>query len=86
MAKRSNEQQPAVRKSFLVWGGIVVAIAGLAFVLMTFLGGGGGSGEASNAPSSPAPATQADGSDAKVQPAAPGEGLRAGGRNPFVRG
>ncbi len=86
MAKQSKDQ-PAVRKSFLVFGGIVVGVAAVVFALMTFLGGGG-SGEASNPPAgTPAPAqSQSQDSDDSGGPSAPGEGLRSGGRNPFVRG
>ena len=87
MAKKSKEQQPAVRKSFVIFGAITVAVAALAFVLVTFVGGGGGGGSsASKSPSSQTPATQAEDSSGNVQSGGPGEGLRPGGRNPFVRG
>jgi len=85
MAKKSKEQEPAVRKSFLVFGGIVVGFAAVVFAIMTFFGGGG-SGEATKAPTAPAPATQSQDAGDIQQPSVPGEGLRAGGRNPFVRG
>ncbi len=85
MAKQSKEE-PAVRKSVLVVGGIVVAVAAVVFALMTFLGGGG-SGEAANPPAgTPAPASQSQDSGDSGQPSSSDEGLRAGGRNPFVRG
>jgi hypothetical protein len=86
MTKQSNEQHPAVRKSVLVIGGIVVGVAALIFAIMTFFGGGG-SGEATRAPATtPAPITQSQDSGDNGQPSVPSEGLRAGGRNPFVRG
>lgn len=80
MAKK-RVQQPHVRKPVLVFGGVAVGVALLAFVLMNFVGGGG-SGEAPVTSGSP----QA-GSTPNVVPPAPAPqeepGLRAGGRNPF---
>jgi len=86
MAKRSKEEQPAVRKSFVIVGGIAVGVAAVVFAVLTFFGGGG-SGSATDSPATtPAPISQPQDTGDSGQPSAPDEGLRAGGRNPFVRG
>lgn len=86
MAKRSKEEQPAVRKSFLVFGGIVVGVAAVVFAIMTFFGGGGSGTAADRPASNPPPVSQSQDTGDSGHPSAAGEGLRAGGRNPFVRG
>jgi len=80
MAKNKVQQAP-VRKPLLIFGGVAVGVALVAFVLMNFVGGGG-SGEAPVTSGSP----QAGNSPNVVVPApAPQEAptLREGGRNPF---
>ena len=80
MAK-TRVQQPPIRKPVLIFGGVAVGVALLAFVLMNFVGGGG-SGQAPVTSGSPQ-----TGSTPNVVVPAPvlqeAPGLRAGGRNPF---
>jgi hypothetical protein len=91
MAKKSKGTEPPVRKSFLIFGGIIVAVAVLGFVVSTFvLGGGGGGGEepAPATSSAPVPNTGAPGSDGVPATGGatnkfPKNELKPGGRNPF---
>ncbi len=80
MAK-SRVQQPHVRKPVVIFGGVAVGVTLLAFVLMNFVGrGGGGDIPATN--SSPRAGNTQNGSvTAPTQGKAPS--LRAGGRDPF---
>lgn len=88
MAKRQAEPQPAIRKSFLITGGVAIGAALLGFILMTFvLGGGGGSSDPAPTPAAGAPAVGSDGAPASTpapteRPAEP-DGLTPGGRDPF---
>jgi hypothetical protein len=84
---RFDEDQPAVRRSFLVLGGVAIGVAVLAFVLMNFIVGGdsGGGEEASTISTtegSPAPTSSAQPSISNVS-SGESEGLRPGGRDPF---
>jgi hypothetical protein len=80
MAKRRT--QPQVRKTLLVWGGVVIGVALLGFVLTTFVGGGGGSTPPPSSAAGPSvdrKATPQVGVPKNPSPAS----LRAGGRDPF---
>ncbi|MEX0875189.1 MAG: hypothetical protein WD646_03240 [Actinomycetota bacterium] len=84
---RINEDQPAVRKSFLVIGGVAIGTAVLAFVVMNFIvGGDSGDGEEASTISttqgSPAPTSSAEPSLSNPL-SGQSEGLRPGGRDPF---
>lgn len=78
---KNNGSQPPIRKSFLVVGGVVAAVALLGFIAMKVLGGGevatpptqsgSGSGLQTSAPKPPV--------GSKSSPAK----LREGGRDPF---
>lgn len=86
-------ETPAVRKSFLVFGGVAVGVAVIGFVVMNLLGGGGGEADLVTPPqgspagvvSTPAAgdpaANPAPVSTPAPAPAAPG--LNPGGRDPF---
>jgi hypothetical protein len=91
MAKKKKADEPAVRKSFLVFGGVIIGVAILGFVVSTFLVGGGGGGEEVTKPiSSSAPTTGSDTSGSTGTPATgattgtfPKNELKPGGKNPF---
>lgn len=97
MARRPERQLP-VRKSFLIFGGIVLGVAVLGFVLMNFVGGGGGTEFPEETPITPqggAPqrgttgtaspnSTQPPGAQATPVPTATPYKLREGGRDPFI--
>jgi hypothetical protein len=93
MAKK-KAAEPAVRKSFIVGGGIVIGVAILGFVLSTFVLGGGGGGDEDTGPvTTPAPVSSANpgtvpGSDGVPTTDTdtskfPANELKPGGRNPF---
>jgi hypothetical protein len=91
MAKKSAsfEQEPAVRKSFLIVGGVALAAAVLGFVVMNFVLGGGGGDEdtggedtASQVSTTNAPEAPAVEPPATPKPAEP-KGLTSGGYDPF---
>jgi hypothetical protein len=95
MARRIEKQQP-VRKSFLIFGGVVIGAAVLAFVLMTFVFGGGGAIEVEETPEetatspapgaagSPAPGGQAPAAQPTPTPTATPYKIQEGGRDPFI--
>ncbi len=97
MATRTKTAEPPVRKSFLVGGGVIIAIALVAFVLNTFvLGGGGGGGEdtttptTTSAPISTSAPGGVPGSDNNPVTGTdtsrfPRNDLTPGGRNPFSK-
>lgn len=91
MAKKTFEQEPAVRKSFLVVGGVAIAAVLMGFVLMTFVfGGGGGGGDDVAVPTPAAQTSNGGGTGTGVAPQptpVPVEpaGLQEGGRNPFAQ-
>jgi hypothetical protein len=93
MAKRSKSAQPPVRKSFLVFGGIVIGVAVLGFVVSTFVLGGGGGGDdaapaapvTSSAPAGAVPNTDGTATDGGPTSSVPKNELTPGGRNPFSR-
>lgn len=79
MAK-TRTQQPQIRKSVLVFGGVVLGVALLGFVLTTFVGRGGG-GDPSPPPLSTGGSQASTVTPKPEAPKAPG--LRQGGRDPF---
>lgn len=88
MARRPEPQEP-IRKSFLIFGGVVVGVALLAFVLTTFVfGGGGGGGSDEPIVTSPTPGTAPDPAAAAAAPTPTPSPtpfkLTPGGRDPFV--
>lgn len=98
MATKVKTAEPPVRKSFLVGGGVVIAIAILAFVLNTFVLSGGGGGDIPLPSTAPGQTTTTDtsgggpGSDNNpvTNPGTdtsgfPKNDLTPGGRNPFAR-
>jgi hypothetical protein len=90
MAKKSTEPEPAIRRSFLIVGGVALAAALLGFIVMNFVLGGGGGGEvpaddAAIVQTSPLPG--APGGVAQPPAATPqptDNALRPGGRDPFI--
>lgn len=83
MAKRESNEV-SVRKPILVFGGVVLGVALLGFVLMTFVGGGGGDeAPAPSAPPKSAPAVTAPSSTSAPSGKVDAPGLRPGGRDPF---
>lgn len=86
MAKRrSTEKEPAIRKSFLITGGVAIAVVVLAFIVTTFVFGGGG-GEVPDTPEPVAGEVQNGVSPQATPTPAPTEpaGLTPGGRDPFT--
>ena len=87
---KSSEQQPAIRKSFLVVGGIAVAVAVLAFVATNLLGGSGGEPPSDQASTisdtvgDPAPTSAPTSAEITDAPGDRSEGLVPGGRDPFT--
>lgn len=78
-----------VRKSFLIGGAAIVAVAVLAFVLSTFVFGGSGSSNTVAAPSASPSSVQPATSGGTATVPAPAQGfpknvLKSGGADPFV--
>jgi hypothetical protein len=88
MGRRSSEEQPAVRKSFLVMGGIAVGVAVLAFVATNVLMNRPPADDQASAISetvgSPAPTSTPDSAEITDAPGTRSEGLVPGGRDPFT--
>ncbi len=88
MGRRSTEQQPAIRKSFLVTGGVAIGVAVLAFVGMNFLTSREPADDQASAISetvgSPAPTSAPDSAELKDAPGDDSQGLQPGGRDPFT--
>lgn len=94
MAKKTKGSEPPVRKSFLIFGGIIIGVAVVGFVVSTFvLGGGGGGPEVTTPITSSAPTTTGTEPAAPASDDVPATGsttgnfpkndLKPGGRNPF---
>jgi hypothetical protein len=89
MGRRSSEEQPAIRKSFLVTGGIAIGVAVLAFVATNFLTNSDSGGEdqataISETVGSPAPTSAPESAEITDAPGSRSEGLVPGGRDPFT--
>jgi len=89
MGRRSSEEQPAIRKSFLVMGGIAIGVAVLAFVATNFLTNREPPAEdqasaISETVGSPAPTSTPDSAEIIDAPGSRSEGLVPGGRDPFT--
>jgi hypothetical protein len=89
MGRRSSEEQPAIRKSFLVMGGIAIGVAALAFVATNFLVNREPAGEdqasaISDTVGSPAPTSAPESAELTDAPGSRSEGLVPGGRDPFT--
>jgi hypothetical protein len=87
MAKKKSQGEPQLRKSFLVWGGVILGIAVLGFVATKVIGGGGGEGLDTGPVLTPSTATtdgSTGGAAAGSAATKPTENkLTDGGRNPF---
>jgi hypothetical protein len=92
VARRQATNEPPVRRSFLIFGGVAVGAAVIAFVLMNFvLGGDDGGVEEDTTPTTTVAPGAPAGQPAPAAPTAtpkPSEppGLRPGGDDPFAAG
>ena len=90
MARRKQQEaEPPIRKSFLIFGGVAVGVALIAFILMNFVLKGSGGGAPIGPAVSPAAITQPSGAVAQTAPvhtaapAATPQEVTPGGRDPF---